>query len=63
MTRKDDTLPPRIMQEPLPDEVAKGQMIAKDILDEMLNGYYALRGWDKNGIPTQEKLKELDLAA
>jgi aldehyde:ferredoxin oxidoreductase len=51
------------MQEPLPDGVAKGQMIAKDKLDEMLNEYYALRGWDKNGIPTQEKLKELDLAA
>jgi aldehyde:ferredoxin oxidoreductase len=63
ITRKDDTLPPRIMEEPLPDGVAKGQMITKRMFNEMLDEYYALRGWDENGIPTQEKLKELDLAS
>jgi len=63
ITRKDDTLPPRIMEEPLPDGVAKGQMITKGMLNEMLDEYYALRGWNENGIPTQEKLKELDLAS
>lgn len=61
MTRKDDILPPRFMEEPLPDGVAKGQVITKKMLDEMLDEYYALRGWDKNGIPTKEKLKKLDL--
>ncbi len=63
MTRRDDTLPPRIMQEPLLDGVAKGQMVTKDMLDAMLDEYYALRGWNKNGIPTQKKLNELGLAA
>jgi aldehyde:ferredoxin oxidoreductase len=61
ITRKDDTLPPRIMEEPLPDGVAKGQVITKRMLDEMLDEYYALRGWNENGVPTREKLKELDL--
>jgi len=61
VTRKDDTLPMRFMREPLPDGVAKGQMITEKMLDGMLDEYYALRGWDKNGIPTKEKLKELGL--
>jgi aldehyde:ferredoxin oxidoreductase len=61
ITRKDDILPPRFIEEPLPEGVAKGQVITKKTLDEMLDEYYALRGWDKNGIPTKEKLKKLDL--
>lgn len=31
------------------------------VLDLMLDEYYAERGWDKNGIPTKEKLAELGL--
>jgi aldehyde:ferredoxin oxidoreductase len=61
VTRKEDTLPPRFMEETLPDGVAKGQVITKEMLNEMLNEYYTLRGWDENGIPTKEKLKELKL--
>ena len=30
-------------------------------LDEMLPEYYELRGWDKNGVPTTDKLKQLGL--
>ena len=59
LTRRDDNLPTRFMMESLPDGVAKGQVITEDLFDEMLMEYYALRGWDKNGIPTKEKLKEL----
>lgn len=61
ITRKDDGLPARFMVRPLPDGVAKGKVITKRILDEMLDEYYALRGWDKNGIPKKQKLKELGL--
>ena len=61
ITRKDDTLPPRFMEEPLPEGTTKGQVVTKEMLDEMLDEYYALRGWDKNGVPTEEKLKELGL--
>jgi len=61
ITRKDDTLPPRFMEEPLPEGATKEQVVTKEMLDEMLDEYYALRGWDKNGVPTEEKLKELGL--
>ena len=30
-------------------------------LDPLLDAYYEFRGWDKNGIPTKEKLSELGL--
>jgi len=57
-SRKDDTLPPRIVREPLPDGPAKGMVCH---LDEMLTDYYQLRGWTQEGIPTEEKLRELGL--
>ena len=57
-SRKDDSLPPRLTQEHLPDGPAKGSVCH---LDEMLDEYYQLRGWSSEGIPTEEKLKELGL--
>jgi len=56
--RKDDSLPPRIVKEPLPDGPAKGSVCH---LDEMLTEYYELRGWTQDGVPTDEKLQELGL--
>ena len=29
--------------------------------DKMLDDYYKLRGWDQNGIPTEETLENLGL--
>lgn len=52
-TRKDDSLPPKLMQEVLGEE--------KIELDAMLNEYYEFRDWDSDGIPTKEKLRELEL--
>ncbi|MGD8506012.1 MAG: aldehyde ferredoxin oxidoreductase family protein [Candidatus Bathyarchaeota archaeon] len=61
-TREFDTLPPKIMNVPIPDEgVAKGAVVNKEEFDLGLDDYYAVRGWTKEGIPTVEKLKELDL--
>ena len=48
-TRKDDTLPVRMLTEPLPEGMPEGKKI--DCLDRMLDDYYRLRGWDENGIP------------
>jgi aldehyde:ferredoxin oxidoreductase len=59
-SRKDDTLPERLM-EPLPDGPYKGQRITYEELQLMLDNYYAIRGWDRNGIPTPMKLGELGL--
>ena len=61
VSRKDDTLPARFLEEPLPAGAAKGHFVSREELDTMLDEYYTLRGWDKNGIPTKEKLEELGL--
>lgn len=58
-SRKEDTLPLRILTEGLPDGPAKG-MVCR--LDDMLPEYYRFRGWDENGLPTFEKLAQLGLA-
>jgi len=60
VTRADDTLPPRLLEEPLPEGPAAGKV--NENLPAMLDKYYELRGWDKaTGKPTPEKLKELGL--
>ncbi len=59
-TAADDTLPKRLLEEPIPAGPAKGQV---NRLGEMLPEYYRLRGWDEQGVPTREKLAELGLAS
>jgi aldehyde:ferredoxin oxidoreductase len=58
ITGKDDRLPDRLVKEPMPSGPAKGKVVE---LGKMLPEYYELRGWDKEGVPTKEKLKELGL--
>ncbi len=61
-TRDDDTLPERLMTEPLKAGASKGQKISREDLNAMLDEYYRERGWDeKTGIPTREKLVTLGL--
>ena len=60
-TRKDDTLPLRLMTEPIKAGASAGQLIGQKDLDEMLDEYYSERGWDMAGTPTDAKLKELGL--
>ncbi len=57
--RGSDTLPKRILSEPIPSGPAKG-LVNK--LGEMLPEYYRLRGWTEDGEVTAEKKKELGLA-
>ncbi len=57
-TRADDTLPERLLKEPVPDGPSAGYVVN---LDPMLKEFYEFRGWDENGVPTPEKLKELEL--
>jgi aldehyde:ferredoxin oxidoreductase len=59
-SRKDDTLPERMLKEPLKNAgPATGQVVAK--MDALLDEFYAYMGYDKDGIPTAEKLKDLGL--
>jgi len=61
ITRKDDTLPKRFT-EPLPEGPYKGEAFPREVLEKMLDYYYEFRGWNKRtGIPTREKLEELEL--
>ncbi|UCE75390.1 MAG: hypothetical protein JSV56_06735, partial [Methanomassiliicoccales archaeon] len=57
ISRKDDTLPPRI----LTHKLEGGTMGNLPFLGLMLNEYYAHRGWSEEGIPTKEKLAKLGL--
>jgi len=57
-TGEDDTLPRRLLEEPMPEGPGKGY-VAK--LGEMLPEYYQLRGWDSSGNPTEDKLRELGI--
>jgi len=59
--RSDDTLPKRLLEEPLKDGPAKGMVVD---LEPLLDAYYDVRGWNKiTGKPTHEKLKELGLTS
>ena len=52
------------MNQPITDEgPSKGAYVSQEELDLLLDDYYAERGWTREGIPTFEKLKELDLEA
>jgi aldehyde:ferredoxin oxidoreductase len=63
LTRKEDTLPKRLM-EALPDGAFAGKPFSQEILDTMLDSYYELRGWDKKtGLPTRAKLEMIGLGA
>lgn len=57
-TKADDTLPPRLLKEALPSGPAKGKV---NELAVMLPEYYEVRGWDKEGVPTKDKLKQLSI--
>jgi aldehyde:ferredoxin oxidoreductase len=46
-TRADDTLPPRILQEPIADGPARGVTLTQAELDRLLDDYYQARGWTR----------------
>ena len=75
LSRADDRLPTRFLTEPLEiyaftrDEVTGEIRASPEPLhigrlhdfEAMLDRYYSLRGWDKNGIPTPETMRRLGL--
>lgn len=56
-SRRDDTLPKKLLTQPIPEGPSKGMKASLETLEE----YYSLRGWSANGMPTREKLRELEL--
>jgi len=59
ITKEDDTLPDRLLNQMVPDGPARGQTVR---LKGMLKEYYSLRGWSKDGVPEEWRMKEYNLA-
>jgi len=57
-TSKDDSLPERLLNEPMPEGPSKGHVVE---LRKLLEDYYKVRGWSGEGIPERWKLAELGL--
>jgi len=57
ISKKDDILPARVSSEPRPEDNKKRTIP----LEKMLKTYYKIKGFDENGIPKIEKLKELGI--
>jgi aldehyde:ferredoxin oxidoreductase len=58
--RKDDTLPKKYLTL---EQTPRGQSgLDETDLQKMLDDFYGFKGWDSDGIPTTQKLKELRLA-
>ncbi|KKN62842.1 hypothetical protein LCGC14_0507940 [marine sediment metagenome] len=53
---KDDILPKRILEESLPDGPGAGKIIGEENFLKMRSWYYLCRGWDCQGVPTQETI-------
>jgi aldehyde:ferredoxin oxidoreductase len=58
-TRADDTVPVRLLEEPFDEGPSAGRRIGGAAFEASLDEYYALRGWDARGVPTQARLDEL----
>jgi len=56
---QQDTLPKRLLTEPIPEGASKGHVHR---LGELLPEYYKERGWSQEGIPQTDKLAALGIA-
>ena len=59
--RTADVLPWKVMHEPIPDGPSAGMFCPPDELDAMLDEYYRLRGWTRDGIPEASRLSALQI--
>ncbi len=60
-TRSDDWLPDRFLAESLELESGRTATLSPLRLREMIDAYYVARGLSQEGIPSDERLSELDL--
>ena len=58
--REHDRLP-AILELPHPDGAAAGKTVGAEEFRAALDEYYRLRGWDAEGVPTEETLAKLSL--
>ncbi|MFQ6106838.1 MAG: aldehyde ferredoxin oxidoreductase family protein [Thermoplasmata archaeon] len=60
LTRKDDTLPKRYFDDPMPLGISKGHHIDREEFESMLSRYYRLRGWDEDGMLPASRVSEIE---
>jgi aldehyde:ferredoxin oxidoreductase len=60
-TAADDTLSEKITRQAIKGGPHDGRVLNVEDLEEMKALYYYLRGWDEEGRPSAEKLRELGL--
>lgn len=61
--RKDDTLPKRMFETAVPYGPFKGERLEKEKFDKNLEEFYALCGWDENGIPQKDTFEKFGLSS
>ncbi len=59
--RAFDQPPARVWKEATPTGPSAGTLVTREQIDFLLDDYYHARGWDSNGIPSADKLRELGL--
>ncbi|MCL5025199.1 MAG: aldehyde ferredoxin oxidoreductase family protein [Chloroflexi bacterium] len=59
--RSFDYPPARFMEEPVPTGETKGKLVTREQIDWLLDRFYELRGWDRDGHPKPETLRRLRL--
>ena len=63
ISRKDDTLPKRYFDDPMPLKLSKGHHVDRKEFDDMLTRYYKIRNWTNDGIVKRKRVKELEALA
>ena len=58
LTRDLDTLPNRFFSQALKEGPSRDHLVE---LDQLMDEYYMVRGWDGQGVPKSSKLKELKI--
>ena len=61
-SRNMDMPPKRWFDDPLTQGPMKGRHLSYEIYNQLLDWYYEIRGWDKNGIPRKSTLAEYGLS-
>lgn len=59
--RKDDSLPKRIFETEVPYGPFRGERLEKEKFEKMVDEFYALCGWDEDGIPKKETFEKFAL--
>lgn len=61
LAAEDDTLPDRFFDEPIDFGMHEGVKLDREAFRACVRTYYAMMGWDAEGVPTKETILDLGL--